>query len=226
MRKNCKQCDCELTLGNISIASKKLQTFRAICKSCRVRNVVSYQQKNSAHRREYANQYARKVGKVKQYPCLTCQNLCYKKYAKAFCSDKCRFMHYVQITDSCWLWNGAKNNQGYGKLSFKGNKTAIAHRVSYELFNGPIEDNMLICHQCDIKNCVKPAHLWIGTHLQNMMDMIEKDRQSSRLSPVDIYRIRELFEKFQVSRKKIMEKFNITDGYLSRIINRKVRNYV
>lgn len=172
------------------------------------------------------NEWKRKTGRVKEHPCLTCGRLCYKKYAKAFCSDVCRFMSYVKVTDECWLWTGAVNRKGYGKLCFRENNSDTAHRVSYKLFNGPIEDGMLVCHSCDVANCVKPGHLWLGDNKENMMDMVEKGRQSSRLTFKDILKIRELVEKFGVSQKKIMKQFSISCGHVSQIVNRKVWKHV
>ena len=192
---NCKNCSVVLTEENVSWANKKIGKRRSMCKPCRSKETVSYQKNNKPARREYANKYARNIGKVKQYPCLTCSALCYKKYAKAFCSDKCRFMSYVNMTESCWLWIGTKNRSGYGKLSFLDNNHDTAHRVSYKLFNGPIIDNLFVCHTCDNPSCVKPDHLWLGTALENKMDQINKSRGGQVLKPKDILFIRSLYDK-------------------------------
>jgi len=129
-------------------------------------------------------------------------------------------MAYVEITESCWLWMGSKNRKGYGKFCYKGNTTMPAHRASYEIFVEPIPENLFVCHACDVRNCVNPDHLWLGTHQENMMDMVDKGRAYSKLTGVDVFTIRQLVEKVGVSRKKIMEKYGINDGHLSLIINR------
>lgn len=226
MRSHCKKCNCELNEETAAQAYSKSGKYRATCRKCRSKESMVYVSNNREKRQAYMRSYIRKIGRVKQFPCEVCTALCYKKYTKAFCSDKCRFMSYVKITDACWIWTGAKTRQGYGKFSFKGYNTDPAHRVSYKLFKGPIEENMVICHQCDIKNCVKPAHLWIGTHQENMLDMVAKDRQASKLSATDVYKIRELVEKFGVAQQKIVEQFKITSGTVSSIIHRRIWKHI
>lgn len=170
-------------------------------------------------------EYIRRMGIVKEHPCKTCSNLCIKKYKHAFCSDKCRFLYYVDKQDSCWIWIGLKNKHGYGKLYFKKNTAARSHRVSYELFKGPIEEGLFVCHTCDIPACVNPDHLWLGTHQENMLDMIDKGRQSSKLTPTQVFEIRKLKEN-GYSLAKIRELFNINSATLSNILARRIWKHV
>jgi hypothetical protein len=174
MEKFCRICKIILDETNSIIIKKKFT--RNICRKCRSSSVVEYNRKRAVSRRKYANEYARRTGKVKEYPCETCGKLCYKVYAKAFCSDHCRFLSYVDTSGSCWLWTGGVNRSGYGKFSIKENKNISAHRASHILFKGEIPEGKFVCHQCDIPGCVKPAHLWIGTHQENMKDMANKGR--------------------------------------------------
>ena len=86
-----------------------------------------------------------------------------------------RFMRKVQVTDSgCWLWTGAISDNGYGR--FKNSTEQYAHRLSYKLFKGPIPPGLCVLHTCDNRACVRPAHLWIGTALDNARDCIAKSR--------------------------------------------------
>jgi hypothetical protein len=71
---------------------------------------------------------------------------------------------------SCWLFHKTFKN-GYGRV---GNR--YAHRISYEAFVGPIPDGLFVCHKCDVKNCVNPSHLFIGTAKDNMIDCARKGR--------------------------------------------------
>lgn len=78
----------------------------------------------------------------------------------------------------CWMWTGKVGRSfGYGEIRRKrGTKTMKAHRVSYELYKGPIPDEMCVCHTCDVPLCVNPAHLWLGTREDNNKDKTAKGR--------------------------------------------------
>jgi len=220
--KRCKDCSIDLTSDNASKKNKKY--YRNQCKKCRS-SQVSKSHVGNIKRYAYINEYVRKIGKVKQYPCELCSILCYKKYARAFCSDKCRFMTYVEKFNDCWIWKGAINRGGYGKFSFRENKSATASRVSYELFKGSIEDKMFICHLCDVPSCVNPDHLWAGTHMENMLDMIEKDRHHSKLLPGDVIEIRKLWQH-GFGNAKLCEMFGITSGTVSSIVHKRLWKHV
>jgi hypothetical protein len=86
-----------------------------------------------------------------------------------------RFWSKVQITDGCWLWAGGKTRSGYGGF-WLNNRTLPAHRVAWELTNGPIPEGLFACHKCDVRACVNPGHLFLGTQLDNMRDKLAKGR--------------------------------------------------
>jgi hypothetical protein len=75
----------------------------------------------------------------------------------------------------CWEWTGATNSEGYGRLMVA-RRTRMAHRVSWELHNGPIEPGWLVCHHCDNPRCVRPDHLFLGSFGDNLRDMFRKGR--------------------------------------------------
>lgn len=86
----------------------------------------------------------------------------------------------VNEITGCWEWKRATNNIGYGMFRIKQGLMRTAHRVSYELFKGPIPKGMVVCHTCDNPKCVNPDHLWAGTMLDNIRDMDQKGRRVTR----------------------------------------------
>ena len=86
------------------------------------------------------------------------------------------FWSHVDKTDGCWNWNGARHVRGYGKLRFL-DQHVSAHRLSYELANGPIAIGGYVCHTCDNPRCVNPAHLYLGTALTNNRDTMSRGRR-------------------------------------------------
>lgn len=133
--------------------------------------------------------------------CRTCQ-VPFKTYASRvdrgrgeFCSRAClslgrkrrsieeRFWPKVNKTETCWLWTGATDEKGYGKLNRgeqafgqAGGPIAMAHRVAWELTYGPIPDGLNALHKCDTPPCVRPDHLFLGTLAENNDDMWTKGR--------------------------------------------------
>lgn len=91
-----------------------------------------------------------------------------------------RFWLSHEMNESgCWIWKGRpQGSNGYGRIKVNGTYTA-AHRYSYFLHCGDIQDGMLVMHICDTPLCVNPAHLVIGTHQDNMDDKVSKNRQAS-----------------------------------------------
>lgn len=79
----------------------------------------------------------------------------------------------------CWLWLGTINQDGYGVMRHDG-RTQGAHRVSYEIFRGPITDGLFVCHRYDVRSCINPDHFFLGTHRENMEDKARKGRGRGR----------------------------------------------
>lgn len=108
-----------------------------------------------------------------------------------------RFMDKVEKTDGCWLWTAYRNNKGYGVIRVDG-RSEIASRIAYLIFKGDPGD-MHVLHTCDggPDGCVRPEHLWLGTHLDSMRDRDQKGRQArgesngqAKLTELDIRGIR------------------------------------
>lgn len=96
----------------------------------------------------------------------------------------------------CWLWTGNIEGCGYGVFCFN-RRPVRAHRSSWELHRGPIPAGMHVLHRCDVRSCVNPDHLFLGTHQDNMRDMAAKKRAArgraiwnSKLDPDRVREIR------------------------------------
>lgn len=77
--------------------------------------------------------------------------------------------------DGCLIWQGQKDKRGYGFLRLDG-RMQRAHRIAFELRNGPIPSGMVILHACDNPSCINLDHLAMGTQLANVRDMLNKGR--------------------------------------------------
>jgi len=88
----------------------------------------------------------------------------------------------VDQKTGCYRWLGATNSAGYGVLYYLG-KLCLAHRVTWEVSVGPIEEGLSVCHKCDTPGCINPSHLFLGTHQDNMEDMRKKGRAPLQKTP-------------------------------------------
>jgi hypothetical protein len=88
-----------------------------------------------------------------------------------------RFWLQVEKSDTCWLWRGSALSNGYGQIAHN-RRHRLAHRVAWELAYGPIPDGLWVLHHCDTPRCVRPDHLFVGTHQDNNDDKVRKGRQA------------------------------------------------
>lgn len=141
-----------------------------------------------------------------------------------------RFEEKVQCdpNSGCWLWTGSINNKGYGQFSY-GGRCVSAHRLSLELHGQPVAANDNVLHRCDTPCCVNPAHLFTGTHQDNMADMRAKGRhtqacgeqtRSSRLTDAVVLEIRSALKR-GVMQRDLAEKYGVYPSTISRINTRQ-----
>lgn len=131
---------------------------------------------------------------------------------------------FVVSEDRCWEWVAGKHDRGYGYFytsdTFSKRKMDYAHRVSIYLYKGfKVPDDLEVLHLCDNPCCVNPEHLSIGTHQDNMDDMIIKDRflnSNERLTEEDV-NLAMSMRRRGVMVKDIAVHFGIDEGHSSRI---------
>ena len=143
-----------------------------------------------------------------------------------FTDDFLRFKSKIAVDQDtgCWLWIGKIATNGYGHFWLNG-KTVGAHQASWSFHNAGQNDGLHVLHKCDVRCCVNPDHLFLGTHQENMDDMVTKGRAAgntrighlhpmARLDEISISEIRKLSDLGQTNRA-IAKCYGISPGYVS-----------
>ena len=128
----------------------------------------------------------------------------------------------------CTRWPGRLDSDGYG---MRGSKKA--HRFAYSDTFGPIPDGMCVCHRCDVRSCVNPEHLFLGTHADNAADRTAKGRGArgvthgvSKLREADVIEMRELASSGEWNYRELGEIFGVTKENASLVVRRKSWRHV
>ena len=146
-------------------------------------------------------------------------------------SDIVRFLAKICFGPSdCWLWRASRDGGGYGTVAYRG-RVSKAHRVSWCLFRSEIPPGIKVLHKCDVRNCVNPDHLFLGTQADNVQDMMKKGRQRttpkygeqnpmSRLTAHEVLEMREIRQRTGMSAKRLGERFGVSTMTAHRAINK------
>lgn len=143
-----------------------------------------------------------------------------------------RFWAKVNMPDvegTCWEWGGARTIRGYGKILKDGGRSCLAaHRVSWEIHNGPLPDGVLVCHHCDNPPCVRPDHLFVGSQHDNMQDKVSKGRHyytpgetspNAKLSNDQATIIRARYAKEHISQRALAIQYGVSHRSIRHIIH-------
>lgn len=137
----------------------------------------------------------------------------------------------------CWLWTASVNQRtGYGQFGMArgfrrgGMRQLGAHRVAWELTNGPIPADQHVLHSCDTPRCCNPGHLFLGTHRDNMRDAAAKGRlhaprpTAQRLTDAQVSQIRTLAAS-GVLHAEIARQYTVSRAFVSLVVRGKRRQY-
>lgn len=133
-----------------------------------------------------------------------------------------RFLEKVPLSpnDGCWEWAGMRHKSGYGWIRRNGTSMK-ASRAAWELLVGPIPEGLEVCHHCDNPPCVNPAHLFLGTHLENMRDLRSKRAwPTARLNWYKVRSIRLLY-KSGARQRDLGSAFGVSQMNIWRIVHKK-----
>jgi hypothetical protein len=142
------------------------------------------------------------------------------------------------VIGECWEWKSFIHPSGYGWVNFKG-RMRQAHRVVYELVNGPIPEGegfhgTCVCHKCDNPKCIRPDHLFLGSHSDNMRDKKVKGRSvalkgeshgNSKLTAEQVVEIRRLRAE-GLTLRAIAGRFGVSDVQVCNIVRGKNWSHV
>jgi len=160
-----------------------------------------------------------------------------------------RFWPKVAITHDlfgCWLWQAAKNGNGYGVFCVGHQRNYYAHRFSLELALGrPLGPGMLACHRCNTKSCVRPEHLYEGSRVANAQDALRDGRlRVGDLHPMRLHPerratgerhgsarlteslVRAIRERSSENQYVLAEEFGVTQTTISQILLGKTWRHV
>ena len=155
---------------------------------------------------------------------------------------------YTEFSSGCWPWTGYRNRDGYGTLQIWDADHYVhrlAHRVQWELVNGPIPEGLKVLHSCDNPPCIRPSHLFLGTDAVNVADKMRKgrhggsnrgqrligrqgeDQVGSKLTDAQVLRIRHLAatEPRGIQRQLGIE-YGVSEELISRIKLRKCWTHI
>lgn len=151
---------------------------------------------------------------------------------------KSEFLEFImtmrKVNGECWEWTGGTSPRGYGIVRLK-DKIWRVHRLVWTLTKGPIPDGKEICHTCDNPPCFNPAHLFQGTHTDNMRDALQKNRLKpskgeahgcAKLTNEQVKSIRAMYVPRVVTRRAIAKLFGVSYNNICMITRKQAWKHI
>ena len=139
----------------------------------------------------------------------------------------------IRVSETgCWEWQGSCGQNGYATITYQ-NESWYVHRMAYELYKGPIPPGVCVCHHCDNRKCVNPAHLWVGTKAENNADMFKKGRGRSfglvrgedcpnaKLTWADVDEIRRIGKCGAATQRTLAHQFGVSHSTIGNVLREK-----
>ena len=143
-----------------------------------------------------------------------------------------RFWSRVRKTSGCWLWEGASGGAGHGRIWLNGKFVQATH-VSLLLAGNPLPEGMWALHRCDNPPCVRPSHLFAGTHSDNIRDAIKKGLKTLRgeknpLAKFTCQQILSIRKRHAAGERQVAlaNEANVTQAAISAIVLRKTWTHI
>jgi len=138
------------------------------------------------------------------------------------------------LSTPCLLWTRCKDDSGYGRMAWQGKSQAV-HRLHWILLYGDIPTGLLVCHKCDVRHCIQPDHLFLGTHQDNSSDMVSKKRQCKGGSVGEAHPKHKLTEdqvryirsqQGIIANATLARKFQVSKNVIGAIMKRKIWSHI
>ncbi|QKY78955.1 HNH endonuclease [Arthrobacter phage Jinkies] len=145
--------------------------------------------------------------------------------------ERLRYTGWVEVVrrpelGACWEWKGMLDKKGYGRANVGQQKTRAAHRAAYEVWNGELDPDLMVCHSCDNPPCINPAHLFPGDQFVNMGDAKAKRRNANgmrqgcaKLTDQQVAEIRAKYKPREYSQARLGREYGVTQSAIGAIIN-------
>src|SRR3990167_546719 len=154
------------------------------------------------------------------------------RYHKDLNERRENLLSAYKVVDECWEWQKYIDTQGYGQMQLHGD-VVRTHRAAWLLLVGPIPDGMFVCHECDNRRCINPAHLFLGTQDDNMKDAASKGRikrgarhWNAKLTKDKVREIRALAQSSRLSNPEIAARYGVTNGTVQAALARRTWRHV